>query len=650
MTPFDPGESLRAVVALRGLIVVLIVFLASRPRVARFLGLVGSALMSLVTLIAAVATLVAGSASQGELFVHGPSQFAFGYRLDGLAAWFLIVLSTLAIPIAIFSIGYLADRHFDRRSLFVVAAFNVLVGAVEIVFVASDAITFLFAWEMMTLTAAALVATHHEDPQSRRAAAVYLVMSHLATGCLIAGFLALAEASGSLSFASLFSGDVVRGPTRDVLFALFFLGFGVKAGIVPLHVWLPEAHPAAPTSISALLSAVLLKTGIYGMVRVCAFGLGVPRLSWGVIVVAVGGVSAVLGVLYALMQHDMKRLLAYHSIENIGIIVLGVGLGFAGVALRRPAWAVLGFGGGLLHVVNHALFKALLFLGAGSVIHAMHEEQDIQRMGGLKSYVPVTYRTFVLASLAIAGIFPFSGFFSKDEILWKAFAGDHFGLWAMGLFGAILTAFYMFRLVSLTFEGQPRWAPGKHPHEAPATMTIPLIVLAFLSVFGGVLGIPESLGGSNALERWLEPVFRPAMDRMAHGVHESHVLEYTLMVVSVGVALGGILVARRWYIRSTGVPDAIAARFPFVYRLLFNKYYVDEAYDAAVVNPLHQGSEKILWRRIDVGVIDWLVNASARTVGFLSRTVRVVQTGIAQAYVLAFILGVVAILGWLLVH
>ena len=208
--------------------------------------------------------------------------------------------------------------------------------------------------------------TEHEERASRRAAYLYLVMSHVGTGCLIAGFLALSAVAGSLSFSTLLSGHVVSGPLRDGLFALFFLGFGVKAGIVPLHIWLPEAHPAAPTSISALMSGALIKAGIYGMMRVCAFGLGVPRLSWGVLVVAVGGLSAVLGVLYALMQHDLKRLLAYHSIENIGIILLGLGAGMMALAYGRSDVAAIGITACLYHVLNHAVFKGLLFLGAGT--------------------------------------------------------------------------------------------------------------------------------------------------------------------------------------------------------------------------------------------------------------------------------------------
>jgi hydrogenase-4 component B len=496
MTPFDPGESLRAALALRMVIVLLTLLLASRPRTARVLGLIGSALTSLVTLTAAAATLVAGGFSQGELFIHGASQFAFGYRLDGLSAWFLIVLSTLAVPIAIFSIGYLSSYHFHRRSTFVVAAFNVLVGAVELVFVANDVITFLFAWEMMTLTAAGLVATHHEDPASRRAATVYLVMSHLATGCLIAGFLVLSRISGSLSFPVLFSGEVAHGPIRDALFALFFLGFGVKAGIVPLHVWLPEAHPAAPTSISALLSAVLLKTGIYGMVRVCAFGLGVPRLSWGVIVIAVGGLSAVLGVLYALMQHDMKRLLAYHSIENIGIILLGLGAGMISTSYGRKDLAWIGVAASLYHVLNHAVFKGLLFLGAGNVA-MVTGTRAIESYGGLLRRMPWTGLFFLVGAMAISGLPPLNGF-ASEWLTFQAFLVGFRGstepliLFLFPVGGALLAlttalaAACFVKAFGIGFLARPRSTAAADAREAPAVMLVPQALLALLCLLLGL--------------------------------------------------------------------------------------------------------------------------------------------------------------------
>ena len=299
-----------------------------------------------------------------------------------------------------------------ERSVFLGIAFNVLLLSVELVFVAADVIAFLFAWELMTLSTAALVATEYEVLETRRAAYLYLVMSHVATGSLIAAFFVLASASGSVSLSTLLAGGVLSGPLRDVVFLLFFLGFGVKAGIIPLHIWLPEAHPAAPSGISALMSGVLIKTGIYGIVRFCAFGLGTPPLSWGVLVLVVGALSAVLGVLYALMQHDLKRLLAYHSIENIGIILLGVGAGMIAIAGGQPGLAAVGIAAGLYHVLNHAVFKGLLFLSAGSLVVATGTRQ-IEELGGLLRRMPWTGACFLVGAVAISGLPPFNGFASE---------------------------------------------------------------------------------------------------------------------------------------------------------------------------------------------------------------------------------------------
>jgi NADH-quinone oxidoreductase subunit L len=268
----------------------------------------------------------------------------------------------------------------------------------------------------------------------------------------------------------------------------------------------------------------------------------------------------------------------------------------------------------------------------------------------LKSHLPITYKTFLVGAIAIAGIPPLSGFVSKDEILWKAFAGGYWPLWLLGLLGAGLTAFYMFRLVSLTFEGKPRWEHGAHPHEAPLTMTIPLIVLAVLSVAGGAIGWPASLGGGNAIEHWLDPIFERAALKLPMGAHGVEPVEFVLMVLSVGVALTGIMLARRWYLRKPGVPDALAARFPRLYGTLLKKYSVDELYDAAVVRPAYTGSEKLLWKGVDVGMIDWLVNALPKAVGMLSGAARRMQTGVTQSYAVIFLLGVVTILAWLLMH
>ena len=306
-----------------------------------------------------------------------------------LSAWFLLVLGVVGIPVALYSIGYLAHAVRPSRTAAVGVAFNVLIAAVSVVFVVNNVIGFLFAWEIMTLATAALVATEHETRTTLRAAYLYLVMSHVGTGALVAAFFTLASASGSMSFSAILTGDVVSGPLRDVLFGLFFFGFGVKAGVIPLHVWLPEAHPAAPSSISALMSAVLIKAGIYGLFRVCAFGLGTPAVAWGLTFVGVGTLSAILGVLYALMQNDLKRLLAYSTIENAGIILLGLGAGMTMLATGRPELAVVAIAASLYHVLNHAAFKGLLFLGAGSVVMATGTRQ-IEAMGGLLRRMPWT--------------------------------------------------------------------------------------------------------------------------------------------------------------------------------------------------------------------------------------------------------------------
>jgi len=496
MTPFDPGTGLRIALALRVAVIALTLLAARRTAACRLVAFIGSAIASLVTAATAAAMLQAGASRHGVLFLHHASQFALSYTIDGLAAWFLIVLSTLAIPVAVFSIGYFAKGHVARRSAFSGAAFNVLVGAVELVFVASDVITFLFAWELMTLTAAALVTTEHEERDNRRAALLYLVMSHVATGCLIAGFLTLASASGSLSFSALLAGDVVRGPMRDGLFGLFFVGFGVKAGIIPLHVWLPEAHPAAPTSISALMSGVLLKAGIYGIVRVCAFGLGVPRLSWGVIVVVLGGLSAVLGVLYALMQHDLKRLLAYHSIENIGIILLGLGAGMMALAYGRSELAWIGVAASLYHVLNHAVFKGLLFLGAGDVVMTTGTRQ-IERYGGLLRRMPWTGLCFLIGAMAISGLPPLNGFASEwltFQAFFFGFRGSaeplvHFLFPVAGALLALTTALAaacFVKAFGISFLALPRSPEAADAHEAPAVMLVPQALLAALCV---VLGL-----------------------------------------------------------------------------------------------------------------------------------------------------------------
>ena len=491
-----PVVGLPLALGLRLGVLVAVIAMRRRHEIARRFLFGTSAAASTLSGFVAIAVLAGHPDIHGLFWLHGPSGLALGYSIDGLSAWFLLVLSALAAPIALFSIGYARSHPLDERSVFFGAAFNVLVGAVETVFVAADALTFLFAWELMTLATAALVATEHEQRVARRAAYLYLVMSHLGTGLLIAAFFTLASASASLSFATQLAGNVVSGSTRDAVFLLFFLGFGVKAGIIPLHIWLPEAHPAAPSSVSALMSGVLIKTGIYGLMRFGAFGLGLPRLSWGVLVLTIGGLSALLGVLYALMQHDIKRLLAYHSIENIGIILLGLGAGMIALASGHPALAAVGVAAGLYHVLNHAVFKALLFLSAGSVVAATGTKQ-IEQFGGLLRRMPWTGAYFLLGALAISGLPPLNGFASE----WLAFQALLYGFTAsaeplvhflfpvagalLALTSALAAACFV-KAFGITFLALPRSQAAAVAVEVPPVMLWPQ---AFLAVSCVVLGV-----------------------------------------------------------------------------------------------------------------------------------------------------------------
>jgi hydrogenase-4 component B len=502
---------LPVIFALRLTVVVATLIAWRRPPLARALAFAGSAVASTLVAVAALSILRGGPAVRGVLLAHEASGFAIAYDAGPLSAWFLLVLSVLAIPTAVFTIGYARHGRLNERSTFLGVTFNVLLASVELVFVADSVIAFLFAWEVMTLATAALVATEHEIASTRRAAFLYLVMSHVGTGCLIAAFFTLAAAAGSLSFSTLVAGNALTGPVRDVVFVLFLLGFGVKAGIIPLHIWLPEAHPAAPSSISALMSGVLIKAGIFGIVRFCAFGLGTPALSWGVVVTAVGALSAVLGVLYALMQHDLKRLLAYHSIENIGIILLGLGAGMIAVTLNRSDLATIGVAASLYHVLNHAVFKGLLFLSAGAVVTAAGT-RNIEAMGGLLRVMPWTGGFFLVGALAISGFPPLNGFASE----WLTFQAFLYGFRALpdpfvhsvfpvaaallALTSALAAACFV-KAFGITFLALPRSPAAADAREVSAIMILPQAFLAVLCLLlglfpGAVLHVLNTVVGS----------------------------------------------------------------------------------------------------------------------------------------------------------
>jgi hydrogenase-4 component B len=484
---------------------------ARSPAVSRSMAFGGSLIASALTGALAWMVLATGGPVGGELLQHAASGFQFGFVVDRLSAWFLLVLALLAVPIAIYSLGYVAHGALGRRSAFVGVGFSVLMGAVEMVFVADGVIVFLFAWELMTLANAALVTTEHERPESRRAAFLYLVMSHVATGCLIGAFLMVSSFTGSLNLPRIAAGGPLSGRTRDLIFALFFAGFGVKAGVIPLHVWLPEAHPAAPSNVSAVMSAVMIKTGVYGLFRVCAFGLGPPALSWGVAVLLCGGVSAILGVLYALMQHDLKRLLAYHSIENIGIILLGLGAGMMALSTGRVELAAVGIAASLYHVLNHAVFKGLLFLGAGGVVMATGT-RNIEEMGGLAKRMRWTALFFLVGAAAISGLPLLNGFVSEWLLFQALLFGFHLSPEPLVRFlfpvaGALLAlttalaAACFVKAFGITFLARPRGEGAEKAHESPWVMLAPQAFLAGLCFVlglapGWVLGVLQGVTAS----------------------------------------------------------------------------------------------------------------------------------------------------------
>jgi NADH-quinone oxidoreductase subunit L len=350
----------------------------------------------------------------------------------------------------------------------------------------------------------------------------------------------------------------------------------------------------------------------------------------------VGCLTAIFAATIGLVQNDIKKILAYSTISQLGYMFLALGVG--------------AFTSGVFHLITHAFFKALLFLGAGCVIHALKGEQDIRRMGGLGSAMPRTRWTFLAGSLAIAGIPPLSGFFSKDEILLRTFAGGATLLWIIGWITAGLTAFYIFRLFFLAFAGDGRWAHDAHPHEMPGSMTLPLVILSILSIAGGMIGIPASLGGGDLLGQWLEPIFSAADGRLASLTEAPPSTEYVLIALSIGIAAAGVYGANFVYRRRANLVEGMITRFHAVYSLVVHKYYVDEVYDALIVSPLEWMSTTLLWKGLDVKLIDGVVDGTASLVLRISGGLRRIQSGVAQGYALVFVLGIIVILGILVLR
>jgi hydrogenase-4 component B len=454
-------------------------------RVSAAVGALGCALGCLLGLVTPFG-VVCGLAPTLEVSL--PWSMPFGtlsLAVDPLSAWFLLPLFVVSLVSAIYGRGYLAGNTHVNTGLHWFS-YNLLVLGMALVVVSHNGLFFMLAWEVMSLASFFLVCSEHHDPEVTHAGWVYFVATHIGSAFLLVLFLVMGKCCGSLDFSACVGYPFAAG-TADVLFVCAFLGFGAKAGFLPLHVWLPLAHPAAPSHVSAVMSGVMIKMGIYGLLRVLAL-VGPPHTWWAATLVVVGCTSGVLGVLLALGQHDIKRLLAYHSVENIGIIALGMGLGLLGVCANLPVLAALGFAGALLHVVNHAFFKGLLFLSAGAVAHATGT-RDIDALGGVIKKMPITGISFLVGSAAICGLPPLNGFVSEFLIYLGAFKGvmDASALplllllgtgAALALIGGLAVACFT-KASGVVFLGEPR-STAQAEHECRDSMTGPMIVLGGL--------------------------------------------------------------------------------------------------------------------------------------------------------------------------
>ena len=582
-----------------------------------------------------------------------------GFYLDPLSAVMMLVVTGVGFLIHVYSMGYMAHedgyyRFFGYLNLFMFSMLTLIL--------ADNYLMMFIGWEGVGLCSYLLIGFYFVKKSASDAGKKAFIVNRIGDAGFLLGVMLIVVTFGTLNFL-----DVTQAarsedfnPGEGVMFAiclLLFVGAVGKSAQIPLYVWLPDAMEG-PTPVSALIHAATMVTaGVYMVARSNALYVLAPSAL--TVVAVVGALTALWAASIALVQTDIKRVLAYSTISQLGYMFLACGVG--------------AFTAGIFHLTTHAFFKALLFLGSGSVIHAMSGEQDMRKMGGLKDKIPVTYWTFGLATLSIAGMPFLAGFVSKDEILLSAFSG-HKRLLFIGVVTAGLTAFYMFRLLFMTFWGSPRYSEetAEHLHESPEAMLIPLRVLAVLSVVGGFLGWPLVFGGSNRFGTFLEPVFRNP--RVQEAGLPSHAVEGILMAVSVSVAAYGVYTAYRFYLKHPEIPERWAGSLRTVYAVLLNKYYVDELCDALIVNRaknlgnffsgfdlgvIDGGVNGSAWltrttaegtRRWDIWVIDGFVNLMAFMVRLMSYPVRMVQTGLVQSYALMIVLGLLGFVAYYLVR
>ena len=546
----------------------------------------------------------------------------FDFKIDQLSTLFLLIITGVGFLIHVYSTSYMHDepskdfaKYFSYLNLFVFSMLLLVMGG--------NYVIMFFGWEGVGLCSYLLIGYWFKNNDYTNAAKKAFIMNRIGDLGFLLGLFWLISKVGTVSYDEVFSAaSLAKLTTTDItgITALFFVGACGKSAQIPLYTWLPDAM-AGPTPVSALIHAATMVTaGIYMIARSNILYTMAPATQS--VVAVIGLTTAIVAATIAIKQNDIKKVLAYSTVSQLGYMFLGLGVG--------------AYTGAVFHVMTHAFFKALLFLGAGSVIHAMGGEQDMRNMGGLKKYMSITNITFLLGCIAIAGMPPFSGFFSKDEILAAAFE-KNFILWGVGVLGAMMTAFYMFRLYAMTFLGKFRGTHEQehHLHESPKAITFPLIVLAILAVVGGWVGIPEIfMHGGHKLQAFLEPVF--AQSNAIAVKHEmSHSTEFLIMGVSVALALVALLFGLKKYSNYKKEDEQAATGFN---KFLENKWYVDELYSKIITQPLK--SLSLFFNNIiEKKGIDGLVNGTGKFVNYGSRQLRWLQSGQVGAYVLLMVIG-----------
>jgi NADH-quinone oxidoreductase subunit L len=543
----------------------------------------------------------------------------FDFKVDALSSLFLLVITGVGSLIHLYSTAYMKDEeapHFARYFAYL----NLFVFSMLLLVLGDNYVIMFIGWEGVGLCSYLLIGYWFTNATYNYAAKKAFIMNRIGDlGFLLAIFWLIVKL-GSVNYGSVLNAEsLAKLSTTDItaITLLLFVGAMGKSAQIPLYTWLPDAM-AGPTPVSALIHAATMVTaGIYMITRSNIL-FSASALTQNIVAI-VGISTALLAATIAIKQNDIKKVLAYSTVSQLGYMFLGLGVG--------------AYSGAVFHVITHAFFKALLFLGAGSVIHAMHHEQDIRKMGGLKSKLPITHITFLIGCIAIAGVPPFSGFFSKDEILAAAFAKSPI-YWALGVLGAAMTAFYMFRLYATTFLGQFRGTHDQehHLHESPVAMTLPLILLAVASAIAGAIGIPELMGGHHWLSHQLIPIVGEA-----HEATLSHSTEWALMGSSVAIATIALLIAlNRYKKQADGEPKNALGKF------LYNKWYVDELYNNAIVEPLNKFAG-FLKEIIEKNIIDGAVNGTGKMVQYSARKIRLIQNGQVGYYILFIVLGILVL-------